>query len=66
MTNISIDVTHCTPDNSLSTLTNCEQQSITLISIKDTDKKLVMTINLFTAFSEKSINVMSHEKPFEN
>ena len=66
MKNISIDVTPCIPDNSLSTLTVTELQQIPLISIEETDSEMAMTINSFTNFSEKSINVMSHENPLDN
>ena len=66
MKNISIDVTPCIPDNSFSTLTVTELQPIPLISIEETDNEMAMTINSFTTFSEKSINVMSHENPLDD
>ena len=66
MKSISIDVTPCTSDKSLSTLTNCEQQSIPLINIGEIDNEMTLRINSVTAFAEKSIKIVSHKNPSDN
>ena len=63
--NISIDVMPCTQDNSIATLTNCELQSIPLMILAETDKEMAITIELFTAFSETFISVMSYQNHYK-